>query len=75
MDTSHLLPAAIAILSIAGPGIGIGLIGNGALNAMGRNPEISPLLQQNMIVCIVFTEALGIIGAIVSLFILLRIGL
>jgi F-type H+-transporting ATPase subunit c len=49
----------IAIGTI-GPGIGIGLIGARAVEAIGRNPEAQGKIQQMMILAIVFTEALAI---------------
>lgn len=49
----------IAIGAI-GPGIGIGLIGARAVEAIGRNPEAQGKIQQMMILAIVFTEALAI---------------
>lgn len=49
----------IAIGAI-GPGIGIGLIGAKAVEAIGRNPEARGQVQQMMILAITFTEALAI---------------
>lgn len=49
----------IAIGAI-GPGIGIGLIGAKAVEAIGRNPEAQSKVQQIMILGIAFTEALAI---------------
>ena len=50
-----------------GAGIGVGIIGNGALNAAGRNPEKIGAIQQLMILAIAFTDALAIIGIIVAI--------
>lgn len=50
-----------------GAGIGVGIIGNGALNAAGRNPEKISAIQQLMILAIAFTDALAIIGIIVAI--------
>ena len=39
------LGAALAIgLGALGPGIGIGLIGSKAMEAMGRNPEVASII-------------------------------
>ncbi len=66
-DAARLIGAALAIgLAAIGPGIGIGLVANGALQAMGRNPEFSGQLQTTMFIGIVFTEALGIFGLVIS---------
>ncbi len=58
--------AIAAGLGVIGPGIGIGLIGSGAMQAIGRNPEASGKIVSNMILAIVFTEALGILALVVS---------
>jgi len=60
--------AALAIgLGTIGPGIGIGLIGAKAMEAMGRNPEVTSTIQTNMILAIAFAEALGIFGLVIAL--------
>ena len=58
--------ALAAGLGVIGPGIGIGLIGAGAMHAIGRNPEASGKIISNMILAIVFTEALGILVLVVA---------
>lgn len=65
--SAQLIAMAIAAgLGVLGPGIGIGLIGRGAMEAIGRNPEASGKIVSNMILAIVFTEALGILALVVS---------
>ncbi|MBX3050059.1 MAG: ATP synthase F0 subunit C [Caldilineaceae bacterium] len=60
--------AALAIgLGAIGPGIGVGLIGAKAVEAMGRNPEASGLVQTNMILGFAFAEAIAIYALVVSL--------
>ncbi|HVW82429.1 MAG TPA: ATP synthase F0 subunit C [Candidatus Paceibacterota bacterium] len=58
--------ALAAGLGVIGPGIGIGLIGGGAMQAIGRNPEAAGTIVSNMILAIVFTEALGILALVVA---------
>jgi F-type H+-transporting ATPase subunit c len=66
----RLLAAAMAIgFGTIGPGIGLGLLVNAALNAMGRNPEAAGQVQINMFIGIAFTEALGIFALVVALLI------
>lgn len=50
-----------------GAAIGIGMIGAGALNALGRNPEKLSDIRTLMITAIVFADALAIIGIIVAI--------
>ena len=67
LDSARLIGMAIAAgLGVLGPGIGIGLIGGRAMEAIGRNPDASGKIVSNMILAIVFTEALGILALVVS---------
>ena len=54
-------------LGLLGPGIGIGLLGAAAMNAIGRNPEARGAILTNMILAIAFAEALGIYALIVAI--------
>gem|GEM_PF-105917 len=63
--------AALAIgLGAIGPGIGVGLVAGPALNAMGRNPEAAGVIRTNMLLAIVFAEAISIYALVVALIIL-----
>lgn len=63
-----LLAAGLAAgLGMLGPGIGIGILGAGALSAIGRNPEAAGAIQTNMILAIAFAEALGIYALVVAI--------
>ena len=69
MDLESVKVIAMAIaagVGVLGPSIGIGLIGGRAMDAIGRNPEASDKIVTNMILAIVFTEALGILALVVS---------
>ena len=70
MDAEGLqqLAAGLAIgLGTIGPGIGIGLIGSKAMEAMGRNPEAAGTIQTNMILAIAFAESMGIFALVIAL--------
>jgi F-type H+-transporting ATPase subunit c len=54
-------------LGMLGPGIGIGLIGFSALQAIGRNPEARGAILPNMILGIVFAESVAIYALVVAL--------
>lgn len=65
--SAQLIAMAIAAgFGVLGPAIGIGLIGGRAMEAIGRNPEASGKIVSNMILAIVFAEALGILALVVS---------
>lgn len=57
-------------LGALGPGIGIGLIGSKAMEAVGRNPDASGKIQTLMILAIVFAEAVAIYALVVAFLIL-----
>lgn len=62
------LGAGVAIgFAAIGGGVGIGLLVQGALEAMGRNPEAAPEIRTNMILGIAFAEAVAIYGLVVAL--------
>ena len=64
------LGAALAIgLGAIGPGIGVGILGGKAMEAMGRNPEAADNIRTNMILAIVFAEAIAIYALVVALII------
>jgi len=62
--------AGLVMLGAIGPGIGIGLLAQGAMQAIGRNPDAGGQVQTNMILAIVFTEAIAIYALVVALIIL-----
>ena len=66
-ETMRMLAAGLAIgLGAIGPGIGVGLIGLGALQALGRNPEASGPIMTNMILAIAFAEAVAIYALVIA---------
>jgi F-type H+-transporting ATPase subunit c len=66
----RLLATALAIgLGTIGPGIGIGVVVNAAIQAIGRNPDAAGQAQLNMFLGIAFTEALAIFALVVALLI------
>jgi len=68
VDSAKEIGAALAIgLGTIGPGLGIGMIGAKAVEAMGRNPEATGTVQTNMILAIAFAESLGIFGLVIAL--------
>ena len=62
-------------LPALGAAIGIGVIGNGALNALGRNPEKLSEIRTLMITAIVFADSLASIGIVAGILSLVFPGL
>jgi len=73
-EAMKLLAAGIAMgLGAIGPGIGVGILGRGAMEALGRNPEARGAIMTNMILVIAFCEAIAIYALIVAIILLLVI--
>ncbi len=64
------LGVGLVMIGAIGPGIGIGLLVNGALQGIARNPDASGDIQTNMILGIAFAEAIAIYALVVALIIL-----
>lgn len=66
----RLIGTALAIgLGAIGPGIGVGIIGGKAMEAIGRNPEAEGKIRVNMILAIAFAEAIAIYALVTTLII------
>ena len=61
------LAKALAIgLGAIGPGIGIGLIGAKAMEAIGRNPEAKGAVFTPMLIMAAFAEAIAIYALVIA---------
>ena len=70
METMRLFAAALAIgVGTIGPGLGLGMIGSKAMEALGRNPEAGDQIFVPFILGLAFTEALAIYAFVVALLI------
>ena len=68
VDAAKQIAVALAIgLGALGPGVGIGLIGSKAVEALGRNPEAESAIRTTMILAIAFAEAVAIYALVVAL--------
>ncbi len=69
MEADTLVPLAKAIamaVGALGPGLGIGLIGAKAMEAIGRNPEAAGKIFVPMLLSMAFAEAIAIYALVVS---------
>jgi F-type H+-transporting ATPase subunit c len=53
-------------LAAIGPGLGIGIVGGKALESMARQPEMAGKIQTTMFIAIAFTEALALLGFVLT---------
>ena len=66
----RLLATAIAIgVGVIGPGLGVGMIGSKAMEALGRNPEAENSIRTTMILAAAFAESIAIFALVVALII------
>lgn len=66
MDLTMLAKGLAIGLGALGPGIGIGLIGAKAMEAIGRNPEASGKILVPMLLAIAFAEAVAIYALVIA---------
>ena len=64
---AKLIGASVAMLGTIGAGLGIGMIGMGAVQGIARNPDAAGDIQINMILSIAFAEAVAIYCLMVAL--------
>lgn len=72
MDASSINNIAMALaigLGVIGPGIGLGLIGSRAVEAVGRNPEAENKIRNLMILAMGLVEALAIFALLIAIII------
>jgi len=68
VEAAKQIGVALAIgIGAIGPGIGIGLIGGRAVEALGRNPEAESSIRTTMILAIAFAEAVAIYALVIAL--------
>lgn len=70
MEELKDIATALAIgVGAIGPALAIGMIGKGALEAVGRNPEAANEVRTIMILAVAFAEAVAIYALVVALII------
>ncbi len=66
IQAGKFIGAGLSMIGAAGAGVGIGLLVQGALNGMARNPDAYGNLLTTMILGIAFAEAIAIYCLVVS---------
>jgi F-type H+-transporting ATPase subunit c len=70
MDVNAAKMLAIGLvmgLGALGPGIGIGILGYGAMQGLARNPEARGPIMTNMLIAIAMAEAVAIYALVVAI--------
>ena len=68
LEAAKLIAAALALIPIAGVGVGLGILFASYNNAVGRNPSSSDLLDKKYFLAFALPEALAIFALLVSLY-------
>ncbi|OGI78290.1 ATP synthase F0 subunit C [Candidatus Nomurabacteria bacterium RIFCSPHIGHO2_02_FULL_33_12] len=66
METVMLAKGLAIGLGAIGPGIGVGLIGAKAMEAIGRNPEAASKVLVPMLIASAFAEAIAIYALVIA---------
>jgi len=76
MDTRiecfKILGAGVATISLVGAGAGVGIVFGSLLLAIARNPQLKGDLFQYAILGFALTEAVGLLGLMMSFLLLFR---
>jgi len=64
------LGAGLAMVGTLVAGLGVGILGSGAVQGIARNPDAAGAIQINMILAIAFAEAVAIYALVVAMLLL-----
>ena len=70
LEAAKLIGAALALIPIAGVGVGLGLIFASYNEAVGRNPSAADLLEKKFLLTFALTEALAIFALVIAFMIM-----
>jgi ATP synthase F0 subunit c len=66
IQAAKFIGAGLSMIGALGAGVGIGLVVQGAINGMARNPDYYGTIFTTMILGIAFAEAIAIYCLVVS---------
>ena len=67
-ETMKMLAVGLVMgLGALGPGLGIGILGFGAMQGLARNPEARGPIMTNMLIAIAMAEAIAIYALVVAI--------
>lgn len=72
LECCKIIGAGIAAISLVGAGAGVGIVFGSFLIALARNPLLRPVLFQYAILGFALTEAVGLLGLMMSFLLLFR---
>jgi F-type H+-transporting ATPase subunit c len=72
LESAKIIGAGIATVSMAGAGVGVGVVFGSLVISVSRNPSLKPELFQLAILGFALTEAVGLLGLMMSFLLLFR---
>jgi len=72
MEAARMIGAGLAVVALAGVGLGIGLIFSALINAIGRNPSAREQLFPIGILGFALTEAVALFALLIAFLILFK---
>jgi ATP synthase F0 subunit c len=70
LHAMRFIGAGLSMLGAIGAGAGVGLAALGGVQAIGRNPDATSLIQTNMVLGMAFAEAVAIYAMAIALIII-----
>lgn len=70
LSSAKMIGAGLATISLAGSGVGIGVVFGSLIVATSRNPELNKVLFSYAILGFALTEAIALFGLMMSFLIL-----
>jgi F-type H+-transporting ATPase subunit c len=70
LQAAKLIGAGLATISLAGSGVGIGIVFGSLMNSVARNPQMNKQLFSYAILGFALTEAIALFGLMMSFLIL-----
>jgi len=70
IEMAKMIASGIATVSLAGSGVGVGVVFGSLLMAFGRNPFLKNQLFQYAVLGFALTEAVGLLGLMMSFLLL-----
>jgi F-type H+-transporting ATPase subunit c len=70
LQSSKLIAAGLSTISLAGSGVGIGIVFGSLINAIARNPSLTKQLFVYAILGFALTEAIALFGLMMAFLIL-----
>jgi F0F1-type ATP synthase membrane subunit c/vacuolar-type H+-ATPase subunit K len=70
LESAKMIGAALAVLPLAGVGLGLGVLFSSIINAIGRNPSVAGTVKGTGLLYFALIEATGLFALLIALIVL-----